>query len=232
MGELAWETFFEPGAELRKLLQRIDFAVCLFFLLDFGIRFHKAPHKLKFMKWGWIDLISSIPVPAWNGLFVGRTLRIFRMLRLIRAYPSFHSFIATLYEDVPQGTLTSIPIITFFVVLFASISILACERDYPGANIRTAGDALWWSMTTITTVGYGDRFPVSTEGRLVAVFLMVAGGGLFGTFTAVVSMMFLRTARKDGSDARAERIERQLHEIQEHLKELRASRDADPTLTD
>ncbi|HEY8966051.1 MAG TPA: ion transporter [Candidatus Methylacidiphilales bacterium] len=234
VGELAFESLFDIDGELLKLLQRIDLAVCGLFLVDFGVRFQRAPSKREFMKWGWIDLISSLPLPAWgNSVFAGRILRVFRMLRLIRAYRSFHSFVSHLFHDVPHGTLTSIPIITFFVVLFGSISVLAFEKAYPGSNIRTAEDAIWWTMTTITTVGYGDHYPVSTEGRIVAVLLMVTGGGLFGTFTAVVSTIFLRASKKDDPDARAERMERQLHEIHRALREIqerdrRRDSDAEP----
>jgi hypothetical protein len=61
----------------------------------------------------------------------------------------------------------------------------------PEANIQTAEDALWWAFVTITTVGYGDKFPVSTEGRLLAIVLMTCGVGLFGTFMAFVASWFL-----------------------------------------
>ena len=217
IGELAVESFCTLDAEVFRLLQKIDFVVCLIFLGDFVHRFMRAPNKLHFMKWGWIDLISSIP--AWNGLFVGRALRVFRILRLIRAYRSFHSIITQLFKDIPQGTLTSILIVTFFLILSSSISILAFEKDYPGANIRTAGDALWWTMTTITTVGYGDRYPVSTEGRTIAVVLMVMGAGLFGTFTAVIASMFMKEPQKSALENA--QIQLQLQEIRAALAELK-----------
>ncbi|SDT86047.1 voltage-gated potassium channel [Verrucomicrobium sp. GAS474] len=217
IAELVAESLLDLDRELLKLLQKIDFAVCLIFLYDFALRFIKAPNKLKFMRWGWIDLVSSIP--AWNGFFVGRALRIFRLLRLIRAYRSFQSLISHLFKNVPQGTLTSLIIVTFFLILFSSIAVLSFERDSPGSNIRSAGDALWWTMTTITTVGYGDHYPVSLEGRIVAVLLMVAGAGIFGTFTAVVSSMFIRTPKKVPAE-----IEEQLVEIRQLLEELKAQK--------
>lgn len=71
------------------------------------------------------------------------------------------------------------------MVIFSAIAILQVERD-PNSNIKTAEDALWWSYVT-TTVGYGDRYPVTTEGRLIASVLMTAGVGLFGTFTAYIA---------------------------------------------
>ena len=70
----------------------------------------------------------------------------------------------------------------------------------PDANIKTAEDALWWSYVTITTVGNGDRFPVTTGGRIIGTLLMTAGVGLFGTFTAFVSSWFLKGQVLTNSD--------------------------------
>jgi voltage-gated potassium channel len=72
------------------------------------------------------------------------------------------------------------------MITFSSIAILQFENA-PDSNILTAEDALWWSYTTITTVGYGDRFPVTTEGRLIGVALMTVGVGIFGTYTALIA---------------------------------------------
>lgn len=77
------------------------------------------------------------------------------------------------------------------MIIFSSIIILQVEKA-PGSNIFTAGDALWWAFVTITTVGYGDLYPVTLEGRLVAVILMTTGVGLFGTFTAFVASWFVK----------------------------------------
>ena len=81
-------------------------------------------------------------------------------------------------------------LLAIILIIFASISVLQFETD-PNSNIKTAEDALWWSYTTITTVGYGDKFPVTTGGRAIGVILMTGGVGLFGTFTAFISSWFL-----------------------------------------
>jgi voltage-gated potassium channel len=72
------------------------------------------------------------------------------------------------------------------MITFSSLAILQFENS-PECNIRTAEDALWWSYTTITTVGYGDRYPVTSEGRIIGVILMTVGVGIFGTYTAIIS---------------------------------------------
>jgi voltage-gated potassium channel len=76
------------------------------------------------------------------------------------------------------------------MIIFSSISVLHVE-DQPNCNIKTAEDALWWSYCTITTVGFGDRYPITTEGRFVAILLMTTGVGLFGTFTGYIASLFI-----------------------------------------
>jgi voltage-gated potassium channel len=76
------------------------------------------------------------------------------------------------------------------MLIFGSIAILQVEQD-PNSNIKTAEDSIWWAFVTITTVGYGDKYPVTTEGRIIAAFLMVAGVGLFGTFTGFIASWFM-----------------------------------------
>jgi voltage-gated potassium channel len=143
---------------------------------------------LRFMRWGWIDLISSIPAVSY--LRAGRILRLIRLLRLIRAFRSTQQFLRHVFKNKAQGALTSVAILAVLLIIFSSIAILQVEKD-PNSNIKSAEDAIWWSYVTITTVGYGDKFPVTTEGRIIAAILMTAGVGLFGTFTAFVASWFV-----------------------------------------
>jgi voltage-gated potassium channel len=83
-----------------------------------------------------------------------------------------------------------VALISFLMVIFSSIAILQFEKDI-NSNIKTAEDAIWWSYVTITTVGYGDKFPITTEGRIIGAVLMTMGVGIFGTFTALVSSWFI-----------------------------------------
>lgn len=189
LGSLALDSFFKLPPETSKLLDIIDDGICFFFLFEFVIRFYKAESKLQFMKWGWIDLISSIP--SLNFMRVGRALRVIRLLRIIRAFRSTRHLISHVYKNKAQGAFTSVAIIALLVIFFSSIAILQVEDD-PNSNIKTAEDALWWAYVTVTTVGYGDKYPVTTMGRLIAVVLMTAGVGLFGTFTAFISSWFLQ----------------------------------------
>lgn len=180
--------------ETSRLLNYIDIAICIFFFFEFCIRFFKAENKLKFMAWGWIDLVSSVPMIGI--LRVGRLLRLIRLLRIIRAFRSTKKLVNHLFINKAQGAFVSVFSIAILLLIFCSIAILQVETD-PNSNIKTAEDAIWWAYVTITTVGYGDKFPVTTEGRVIAAILMTAGVGLFGTFTAYVSSWFLSGEKKN-----------------------------------
>lgn len=188
LGALIVDTVFKLPYETSNLLSYFDTTICAFFFIEFSVRFYKTDNKLKFMKWGWIDLVSSIPM---IGIFrVGRIFRLIRLIRVIRAFHSTKKIISHIYKNKAQGALTSVSVIAILLVIFSAIAILQVETD-PNSNIKTAEDAIWWAYVTITTVGYGDKFPVTTEGRLIAAVLMTAGVGLFGTFTAYVASLFV-----------------------------------------
>ncbi|HEX8561918.1 MAG TPA: ion transporter [Flavobacterium sp.] len=188
LGSLVIDSVMVLPSETSTLLNYIDNAICAFFFMEFCVRFSKAENKLKFMQWGWIDLISCIPMVDY--LRVGRLLRLVRLIRIVRAFRSTHRLVHHIFANKAEGALTSVSVIAVLLVIFSAIAILQVEND-PNSNIKTAEDAIWWAYVTITTVGYGDKFPVTTEGRLIAAILMTAGVGLFGTFTAYVASWFV-----------------------------------------
>src|SRR5579863_5894859 len=153
LGALGADTVFSFPASISNLLQILDAAVCVLLLVDFCIRFYRAPSKRAFLKWGWIDLVASIPYLPW--LRAGRLIRVLRVIRLLRAIRASqkigHLF---LKNKIHTGT-TSVALTAFLLIIFCSVGVLICEQHSPNANILTAEDAIWWSVTTITTVGYG-----------------------------------------------------------------------------
>ena len=182
------DSFFKLAPEVSRLLYLFDDLICIIFLYDFTNRFIKAPSKLKFMKWGWIDFISSIP--TFEYLRAGRLIRIVRLLRVLRAFRSVRYLTSHIFKTRTKGTFATVSLISFLMLIFGSISILQFETT-PESNIKTAEDAIWWAFVTITTVGYGDKYPVTTEGRIIAGFLMITGVALFGTFTGFIAAWFM-----------------------------------------
>jgi voltage-gated potassium channel len=179
-------TFFLPStSETYRLLTFFDFILCLIFIYDFLVQLFTAPNKWKYMYTiGWLDLLSSIPVVSEL-----RYIRIFRIFRIFRIIKSIKLLVDFIREN-RASTLYGFVVFSAFIILVLSTTlILYLEHDV--GNIKTAEDALWWSFITITTVGYGDLYPVTNLGRMVTVVLIVAGVATFG---AAISYIGTKTA--------------------------------------
>jgi voltage-gated potassium channel len=125
----------------------------------------------------------------------GRIIRVIRIFRIIKAFKTLKMFVEYVFKNKVSGTFSSVSVIAILVIIFSSISILQVENA-PDSNIKTAEDAIWWSYVTVTTVGYGEYYPVTTAGRIIAGILMTVGVGLFGTFTAYVASWFVDDKQK------------------------------------
>lgn len=172
-------SFFLPiDSEIYRLLWYYDFVLCLYFLFDFFKQFFESKNKLHFFfTVGWLDLLSAVPV-----FYQFRFFRIFRIVRIVRIINSISSFssIIDFVKRKPKNSFFGFAI--FFIVssfLITSAGVLYVEQDI--GNINTAEDCLWWAMVTITTVGYGDLFPVTNLGRFLAMILIFTGIVSFGT---------------------------------------------------
>ncbi|MFN0175158.1 MAG: ion transporter [Saprospiraceae bacterium] len=108
---LTVDTLFELPAEISRVLKMVDDAICLVFLYDFLIRFKRADDKLQYMKWGWIDLISSIP--TFDYARAGRALRLIRLLRILRAFCSLRHFIGYVLEKNRRVRSCRLPLLRF-----------------------------------------------------------------------------------------------------------------------
>ncbi|AUD01575.1 potassium channel family protein [Spirosoma pollinicola] len=200
----------------RQLLDQIDTGICFYFLYDFFLRLYQAPNKWEFLRWGWIDLLASIPALDWFRL--GQLVRVFRILRMVRSFRSIRDFIHYLFRDRANGTLAVVLLSSVLLMIFGAIAILYVER-VPEANIKTPSDALWWAFVTITTVGYGDRFPITTAGRLIAAVLMVAGVGLFGTFTGYVANFFV-VDEQEQSDSDMQILIGEVRQLRQKIEDM------------
>lgn len=215
LGAIFVQSAFKLAPNVDALLDTMDCIVCAVFFADFCIRFYRAPSKKRFMKWGWVDLISSIP--KFEIFRFGRMLSVIRVLRLFRAFRSTKVLVHVLFAHRAKSATASVVAIALVLSMFASIAILNFETA-PESNIKTPADALWWAATTVTTVGYGDKYPVTIEGRLVAFFLMVVGVGLFGTLTGFIASSFVDQDKKEHSQ-----ISQLIVEVRELKEMLRCS---------
>ncbi|MCB0456714.1 MAG: ion channel [Flavobacteriaceae bacterium] len=171
---LSLTLFLPESSELYKLLTYFDFILCLIFLYDFLHQLLSVKEKWKYMHTiGWLDLLSSIPVVSEL-----RYIRVFRIFRIFRIIKSIRLLIEFIKENKANSLYGFVVFSAFTTLVICTTAILYVEQEV--GNIKTAEDALWWSFITITTVGYGDFYPVTNVGRLITVVLIIAGVATFG----------------------------------------------------
>jgi Ion transport protein len=183
--------------DLDAVLNVMNGLLSVFFLGDFVYRLLTARSRSRYVfhQFGWADLLTSLPFHE------AKVLRIFRLIRvsdLLRAYGA-RNVGRSLIKDRAGSALLTLLLLGILVLEFGSLEILDIEQDKPGANITNGSDALWYVIVTISTVGYGDRYPVSNGGRLFGAFIIVLGVGIFGSFTAYLANLFLAPSRPDTS---------------------------------
>lgn len=215
---LGVETIYKLDQSTAQILSIFDTLVCGVFFIDFLLQLFRAENKLKYLiSWGWIDLLSSIPMLDF--LRWGRAVRIIRIFRVIRGLKSAKLITKTILEKRSQSTVLAIILVFFVLISVSSISVLHFESA-AGGNIKTAGDAIWWAVASVTTVGYGDKFPITTEGRILAALLMTAGVGLFGTISGLVASSLI-VPSKPKNEIEEHNLRKELDEIKKLLLDLK-----------
>ena len=192
----------EPS--LQTVLYVMNGLFSAIFLGDFIFRMVTAPKRSAyfFRHFGWADLLASLPFPQLKILRIFRLVRVYRLLRDVGPRTVW----ATLTRDRAGSALLVLLLMGILVLQFGSLLMLYIEQYAPGANIVTASDALWYTIVTISTVGYGDRYPVTDAGRAWGSVIIIIGVGIFGTFTGYLANLFLspRKSDKAAGDADAE----------------------------
>ena len=165
-----------------QFLNLVQWICWIAFAIDLVIGITLATDKKKFLKNHPLELASTI-------------LPFLRPLRILRVI----SFGGLALQKIAIGRQLAITLkvvfTTIFITYISAVQITISERMADNSNIKTFGDGLWWSITTVTTVGYGDRFPTTTEGRFLAVLLMITGISLVGVITASVAAWFVKISQ-------------------------------------
>lgn len=198
-----------PGAEpwVHRLCTHVEWVVWAAFALDYLVRLGLAPNRWHFVRGHPLDLLAVI-------------LPMVQPLRLLRVVSTL-LLVGRRARMAPQITLTTyVAGAVVGLMMFGSLAVLHVERDAPNGNIKTLGDAVWWSFTTMTTVGYGDHAPTTGLGRVLAVGLMLSGIALLGVVTANIAAWFI--SRFDRDDAVERRQTELLEALTLEVRELRA----------
>jgi voltage-gated potassium channel len=183
--------------DLRGVLTFMNFFLSGIFLCDFLARLvaARARSDYFFRRFGWADLLGSLPIHSL------KMLRLFRLVRIYRVVGKYgpRKLFLILIRDRAGSSLFLMLLLGILVTEFGSLAILRVEKHAPGANISNAADALWYVIETISTVGYGDKYPVTNPGRIVGSVIIVIGVGIFGTFTGYLANFFIAPSRSSAS---------------------------------
>ncbi len=153
------------------------------FIIDFAARFFLSKHKVPFLKRNAIELVALI-LPFF---------RAFRMFRVVIAL----GFLSRVGKTLSARVNIYVGVILPLLIYVCALGVYDAEHKAPGANITNFGDSIWWAFVTICTIGYGDYYPVTFEGRAIAVLLMVAGLAFISVITVSVATMFLNRLEYD-----------------------------------
>lgn len=192
--EAAWELTFAALAVLfvivgfaedSALINALDLGLTGVFVTEFGSRLAASHDRAGYLRGHWIDAVALIPTV--RGI---RILRLLRLLRLVRAFAGVARALTTLEQLARHRGLVWLFSAWAAVMILCSLGLYAAENSV-NAAVTSPLDALWWGISTMTTVGYGDVTPVTPEGRIAATILMVLGIGLFSAVTATVTSFLL-----------------------------------------
>ena len=180
-----------PTSVAGEVAVLIEIAMTPVFLFDFLYRLATSASRWSYVirRWGWADLIAVVPL-----------LRLFRLARVLSTVREARAVgVERITDDLYVSRAKATFLMTVFAVVvvveFAGIAEYYVEQGVAGANIVSAGDSIWWGLVTITTVGYGDQYPVGESGRIVGAFLLFAGIALFSVLTGFIANVFLAPDR-------------------------------------
>lgn len=180
----------------RDLLTLYDNAICIIFLIDFAINLAGSkPKRAYFISArGWLDLLGSLPsfgfIPFTALFRLARLSRLARITRLLRGQAGKDLVLDVLANRGQYATFITI-LLAGMTLTIASLLVLQFESARPDGNIKTGGDAVWWGIVTLTTVGYGDHYPITLFGRLTAASVMFAGIGIIGALASILASLLV-----------------------------------------
>jgi voltage-gated potassium channel len=222
--------FLPVSSATKQLLTVYDNLICVIFLTDFATNLIRAKPKRDYFigRRGWLDLLGSIPtvnVPIFrlSGLFrLARLSRLSRITRLMRTKGK-REITQDVLENRGQYAAAITLMAAIVVLVVASVVELSFESGAPDANITTGGKALWWAVVTITTVGYGDFFPVTAGGRITGVFVMFTGIGIIGALASILASVLVSGPDTAAASAPspADDVAAELSQLRDELAALR-----------
>lgn len=188
---IVWQTFWNVDREVAKILDLFDLISCVIFLIDWFGRLRYSDKKLKFALINSLDLIASIPLLFLFDYF--KEYEFIRFIQFIKVIKIIGGVSRIIYY-IKTDQIYSFKLLysLFFIAIIISAPILILEVERGIGNIKTAEQSLWWTYCTFTTIGYGDFFPSTTAGRVIAVLVSLGGIGMFGMISSLILEHFTK----------------------------------------
>jgi len=197
--QLSFEVILDLSERTQLILTWIDFTICIVFLLDWFFFFLRSTEKKQYLKTRFIDLVASIPfTQILRPLRILRIVRIVRTLRIVRSLKGAFPLLRVLLKNPARSALSVYLTITLVIYFYCSVGLYNVEREV-NSSISNFGDVLWMSFTTLTSVGYGDIYPVTGGGRILAAVLVITGMGLFSLLTAEIATLIMKIVKPKNS---------------------------------
>lgn len=199
--QLAIEVILPLPPPVNRALYWIDFAICMVFLADWMWFFIRSDNRRRYFRRRFIDLISSIPFSqALRPLRVFRVVRLVRTLRIVRGLKGAFPLMRVALANPKRSAMTVYGTLTLIIYFYCSVGLYSFEAGV-NDSISSFADVLWMSFTTLTSVGYGDIYPVTAGGRILAAMLVMTGMGLFSLVTAEIATTILALLKNQDADA-------------------------------
>lgn len=199
------ETLPSLSQKNQRYIQALDSTILAIFIIEYLLRVTLTPRPLKyvFSFYGLIDLLAIAPfflqlgvdLRAVRALRLFRTVRAFKLLRYSNAIDRFRKAFRSIAEELAVFSAASL-----FLFIIASLGIHTFENPAQPEAFRHVFDAMWWSIVTLTTVGYGDTYPITAGGKIFTTFILILGLGVVAVPTSLLAAALSKTADENGSD--------------------------------
>jgi voltage-gated potassium channel len=199
---LIFEVVADASSAQMRFLEQIDVGIAFVFLGEWVLNLLRAEDRRRYLRRRWWELLACVPISSdlahvLRGVRLLRVIRLVRLLRIARLAVRVEILARESKAFFIDSSLIYISTASAVIVFSAALAFHYFEMSV-NPNVHNFFDSFWWAIATVTTVGYGDIYPVTTEGRIVAIFLMLTGIGTLGVYTAAIANYVIRQNREPG----------------------------------
>ncbi|HFU4204660.1 TPA: potassium channel family protein [Streptococcus suis] len=204
----------DPGLANSSGYNILDWLLWFTFVVDYFLNLYYSEDRVEFIQGHVLELIAIIPFDSvFSFLRLGRLARLFRLVKVARIFALSNRFWDTLNKLMHTNSLSKVLLLNVSAVLTASVLLSAIEG-------KSFFDAVWWSIVTMTTVGYGDIVPQDTISKVIAILLMLVGISTFGMVTSTITRFFSETERETKLDALIAKVDEQTELLRQLEKKI------------